>query len=388
MIHKEKIRRTIFLITTALFWFSLYAYIPMFPGYVESSGVSHSMVGLIIGSYGFSQMIIRIPLGIASDRLNKRKFFIILGIFCCFLSGLGLWLFDSAYSMLVFRSLAGVAVSSWVAFSVLFSSYYRSEEATKATGYLLSANNFGQVIAMFAGGSMAQALGVKSAFLLAAAAAVLALVSGMFISENKAIEKKPLSFAELISVGKSGNLIVVSCLAILLQFVTFSTVYGFTPIVAESLGASSVELGLLSAMSILPGIPAGALSGSFFSRKFGDRRTLFAGFIVSALSSLVIPFINSVPVLIMTQTIGGFGRGVTFPLLMGLSIKNVEENKRGSAMGFFQAIYGLGMFTGPIVVGFISDIASLNIGFYFTAFISIVAAFTVKFFVKDKTPET
>ncbi|MGI6576952.1 MAG: MFS transporter [Eubacteriales bacterium] len=388
MIHKEKIRRTIFLITTALFWFSLYAYIPMFPGYVESSGVSHSMVGLIIGSYGFSQMIIRIPLGIASDRLNKRKFFIILGIFCCFLSGLGLWLFDSAYSMLVFRSLAGVAVSSWVAFSVLFSSYYRSEEATKATGYLLSANNFGQVIAMFAGGSMAQALGVKSAFLLAAAVAVLALVSGMFISENKAIEKKPLSFAELISVGKSGNLVVVSCLAILLQFVTFSTVYGFTPIVAESLGASSVELGLLSAMSILPGIPAGALSGSFFSRKFGDRRTLFAGFIVSALSSLVIPFINSVPVLIMTQTIGGFGRGVTFPLLMGLSIKNVEENKRGSAMGFFQAIYGLGMFTGPIVVGFISDIASLNIGFYFTAFISIVAAFTVKFFVKDKTPET
>ena len=36
-------------------------------------------------------------------------------------------------------------------------------------------------------------------------------------------------------------------------------------------------------------------------------------------------------------------------------------------MGFFQAIYGLGMFAGPVVVGFISDTVSLNAGFYFTA---------------------
>ena len=52
-------------------------------------------------------------------------------------------------------------------------------------------------------------------------------------------------------------------------------------------------------------------------------------------------------------------------------------------MGFYQAIYGLGMFTGPVAVGFISDIASLNLGFYFAAFISIVAAFMVKMFIKE-----
>jgi len=381
--HNEKLKRTIILITISLFWFSLYAYVPIFPGYIENSGVSHSMVGIIIGSYGFSQMVVRLPLGIISDRLKKRKLFIILGIISAFLSGLGLWLFDSALSMLFFRTLAGVAVSPWVTFSVLFSSYYRSDEAPKATGYLVAASNFGQVLAMFAGSSIAEISGVKSSFLLAALAAVLAFASGLLISENKEITKKPLSFAELASVGKSGSLIIVSVLAILAQFILFATIYGFTPIVAESLGASSTQLGLLSALSVLPGIPAGALSGSYFTNKFGEKKTLFTGFLIAAFSCIAIPFVKSLPVLVITEVIGGFGKGVIVPLLMGLCIKNVEENKRGSAMGFFQSVYGLGMFAGPVVVGFISDIASLSTGFYFTAFICIISACMVKLFMKD-----
>jgi len=236
---------------------------------------------------------------------------------------------------------------------------------------------------MFAGSNAAEIYGARSSFLLAASAAVLAVILGLFIRENREISRKPVSFKELLSICKSGNLIVMSVLAILSQFISYATVYGFTPIVAESLGANSVLLGLLSTLSILPGIPAGALSGSFFAGKLGERKTLFLGFAVTALSCLSIPFVKSLAVLIVTQVIGGFGKGVTIPLLMGLCIKNVEENKRGSAMGFFQAIYGLGMFAGPVVVGFISDNVSLDAGFYFTAVIGIIAACIVKLFVKD-----
>ncbi len=381
-LHKERLTRIIFIITTTLFWFSLYTYIPIFPGYIEYSGVSHSMIGIIIGSYGFTQMLIRIPLGIASDKLNRRKLFIILGIAFSLLSALGLWVFNSAWSMLIFRGLAGVAASSWVTFSVLFSSYYDSE-TTKATGYIMAANNIGQVLAMFAGSSIAQIRGDKSSFLLASLAAVLALVFGMFISENRSIDKKPISFVELISVVRSRDIIILSTLAVFTQFVAYATVYGFTPIVAQSLGANSSQLGLLSTLSILPGIPAGILSGWIFAKKFGEKKTLFTSYIVLALSCLAIPFIKSYSVLVLTQIIGGFGKGVQIPLLMGLCMGKVSDSKRGSAMGFFQAIYGLGMTAGPIVVGFISDIASLNVGFFVTALVSVIAAFLVNLFVKD-----
>ena len=170
------------------------------------------------GSY-FTQMLIRIRL-IASDRLNRRKLFIILGIIFSLFSALGLWIFDSAWSMLIFRGLAGVAASSWVTFSVLFSSYYDGE-ATKATGYIMAANNIGQVLAMFAGSSIAQVSGDKSSFLLAAISAVIAFAFAMLISENKSIDKKPISFIELISVVKSGDIILLSVLAIF-QFASYA----------------------------------------------------------------------------------------------------------------------------------------------------------------------
>ena len=77
---KEKKNIRLFIFVTAFYWFSMYAYIPTFSPYIESLGASHKMIGLILGSYGFTQMLIRIPLGIYSDRINKKKIFVNIGI--------------------------------------------------------------------------------------------------------------------------------------------------------------------------------------------------------------------------------------------------------------------------------------------------------------------
>ncbi len=71
------------------------------------------MIGLVVGSYGFTQMLVRIPLGIWSDRIGKRKLFIFAGIACAVLSSLGLALSSNVWAIFGFRSLAGVAAASW-----------------------------------------------------------------------------------------------------------------------------------------------------------------------------------------------------------------------------------------------------------------------------------
>jgi len=43
-------------------------------------------------------------------------------------------------------------------------------------------------------------------------------------------------------------------------------------------------------------------------------------------------------------------------------------------MGFFQSIYGLGVFLGPVLVGISSNLGGLNIGFWFTGIIGFIAA--------------
>ena len=119
-----KSRKRLFYIVVMMYWFSMYTYVPILSPYVEHLGGSLFMIGLVIGSYGFTQLLVRIPLGIWSDRIGKRKVFIIAGIACAILSCLGMALTTNVWVVLGLRSLAGVAAASWVAFTVLFASYY------------------------------------------------------------------------------------------------------------------------------------------------------------------------------------------------------------------------------------------------------------------------
>ena len=99
-----------------------------------------------------------------------------------------------------------------------------------------------------------------------------------------------------------------------------------------------------------------------------------AGFVLTALSTFAIPLSKTVPVLYVTQAFGGVGRGLIFPVLMGLSIKTVSEEKRATAMGFFQSIYALGMFAGPALSGVLAGIVGLGGTFLITGILTSIGA--------------
>jgi len=65
----------------ACFWGALYLYVPILTPYAETLGASMTLLGLIVSSYGFSQLVLRIPVGIWSDRIGRRKPFIAAGLY-------------------------------------------------------------------------------------------------------------------------------------------------------------------------------------------------------------------------------------------------------------------------------------------------------------------
>ncbi len=251
----------------------------------------------------------------------------------------------------------------------------KSEDSPKAIGYLLSITVLGQVTATYGGGIIARWLGDEYTFLLALAAGSIGLIISLFVKENSEEKEVHITTSQLLSVAKDKTLILVSVLAILTQFMTFATTFGFTPLAAKELGANSYQLGLLLTLTSLPAILSGALSGSFFGKRFGEKNVIVIGFIITAATIMIIPFAKSLEILFISQIVGGFTKGALFPLLMGMSIKKIERNKRASAMGFYQAIYSIGMFAGPIIVGISTDLISLKLGFIFTSFIGVLGAF-------------
>ncbi len=370
-------RQLILLTAVALFWFSQFSYVPILPTYAKDLGASYQLIGLILGSYGFTQLLLRIPLGILSDRWNRRKPLIVAGMVLCFVSGLGMWLFPNIYAVLAFRALAGVAASFWVLHTVLFASYYPPAEATKASGHITAALNLGEMLAMLSGGAAAYFFAQEATFLLAAASGLLAIISSLAIKENAELHRAPLQARDLLAMARDRYLNVVSVLGIMMQIMTFGTVFGFIPLVAKNLGANFWEIGLLPTVFMIPGIIASAFLGTVLQRLMNERWLLGAGFLTMAGVCIATPFITSLSLLYLTQALCGLARGAAYPLLLGLSIKHVTESRRATAMGYYQAALGLGMFLGPLTVGKLSQAAGLDWGFWSMGLVAAAAAAVV-----------
>ena len=374
-------RLPIFFIATSLFWFALYAYVPFFAPYAEEMYAEPWLIGLMIGAYGFVQMVIRFPLGIISDRLRKRKIFIMAGLAFAAVSGLVVFAFPSPMMILAARSFAGVAASSWVVFTVLGAAYNKPGDTVRTIGMLNAYNSLGRVAALLLGGLVAQLLGFSYAFLLAGVAGLIGLVLSAGIVEKRPEAKQPPKISELLSVAKNRQLLCASLLAILSQYISFSTTFGFVPLVATRLGATNFMLGMLGVAATLPGIIIAPMAGRLL-KKFGISKVLVGGFLLTALACAVMPLSQAMWQLFIVQIANNIGLIVVFTSLMGLCIQDIEAERRATAMGFFQAVYGLGMFLGPFVMGWLTQGLGLEAAFVFTGGIAVLGAVVAVVFVR------
>jgi len=371
MTNSLRFSRGILFVTTVFFWFAQYAYTPFINPQLIVMGTTASMMGFVGGAYGFTQFVLRIPVGIFADKWQK-KFFICAGCLFAALAALCMLVFHNPIGFLAGRALGGVAASSWVPCTVLFSSYYKPEHTTRSMTMINMASITGRAVSFLAAALISSNFGPQSAFLLSMIGGFLGLAISLFIRESSAshAQKKSVTFRELLSVGLERSVLVTSGLAILMQVVAFATHMTFTANHAVYIGASLAQLGYVRMATLLPSIALSFFLSKFILKYIDAKHLVVAGFAITALYCALLPFTRTITQLYLAQMIGGIGDTLIFSLLMGLCVQNVATQKRGAAMGFFQSIYGIGMTIGPLIMGVFTDFASLRIGFFFMAAVS------------------
>ena len=373
---KEKLSRGILATVTIAFWFSSYAYTPFVNPQLIIMGVTASFMGFVGASYGFTQVILRVPVGIATDRLQK-KYIINAGCLCVGLAPLIMIIFHNPVGFLLGRALCGTAMAAWVAVTVLFTSYYSPEQATRSIALINLATQVGRLLSFFMAGFFASKFGPMSAFTLSAVGGFLAFGVSFFVREDKApSNKKPLTVRELLTVGGERNLLIVSTLAFCLQTISFATYFAFTANHAVAISATPAQLGYLPVALFIPAIILGYLLSNYILQRVEGKYLVILGFSLISIYCILVPLTTSVWQLFLVQTLGGSGNTLAFSLLMGLSVLKVAQEKRGAAMGFFQSFYSIGMMIGPIIMGFLTDAAGLRTGFFFMAGVGILSLLT------------
>lgn len=367
-----KYKKTTFSIVTVFFWFSMYAYLPQLTNYAKDMGANYKLIGLITGAYGFSQTVLRIPFGIISDALKKRKVFIVGGIISSLISAALTYFIPNPYSLLVTRFIAGIASATWVNFTILFVSYYKQSESGKAISIVTASSKLGQLLAMFTSGFIAMKYGVRAIFLSSMIASIICLVFSFFIYEEKVeVEKVPISTDGLSTVIKNKRILHISLLGALIQCIGYSTNFGFTPLIATGLGATKLELGFLTTAYNFPQVLFSLLAGTIMAEKMGRQKALLLGFIMTTSVCLFTPFAPSLTILYILQFIAGIGNAIAFSLLMAAVIEGVESHLMTTTMGFYQAAFGVGMILGPMILGSIGDYFGLTAGFIVVGLLGI-----------------
>jgi MFS family permease len=367
------LEKKLFPVGTILFWTSLYVYVPILPPYTEFLSRSLTIVGLVVGSYGFTQLLFRFPVGIWSDKKGRRKPFVLSGFAFAFVSCIGLALSPNAWLLLLFRGLAGVAASMWVAFTVLYSSYFRDAQTARAMSLITFCVGFAQMAGTYSGGKIADAYGWLAPFYVGAVLSALGAGFMLPISEKVNENRFIFSRRSLLSIASRRRLLSVSIITALSQFAVFITTYGFLPIYATRIGASKGDLGVLMFILHLCQTLSMLLAGTVVAPRIGYKAAVGAAYAVITCATVVTPYIRDLHLLLLIQGLGALGRGLAYPVLMGLAIQGVPQEEKAAAMGFFQAVYAIGMFSGPAAGGVIGDTFGLRGVFFCAGFVYLIA---------------
>ncbi|GGD67630.1 MFS transporter [Paenibacillus nasutitermitis] len=355
----------VFIAVTLLYWSTLYVYVPILTPFMKEGGYSDVLIGVVLGSYGFTQMFIRFPLGLLSDKMHKRKPFMMLGLLSGALSCLLFMIPGSWMWPLAGRIMSGVCASAWVAFTVLYAAYFSAGEATKAMSNISFLTVIGQLIGMTLSGWLADTFNWNAAFIVGIGFGVTGFLLTFAVKEPQGgVTRSPISLQYLRDVIRNRTLLQVSLLSILAHSVLFITMFGFTPLKATSLGATSGQLTIIVIAFMVPHAVTSLLSGRIIAPRIGTWNVAAAGFALSAVFTVAIAYSPSLGWLAATQALNGFAQGLHLPLLLGLAIQPFEPSKRATAMGFYQAVYSIGMFAGPFLAGFINDGFGREYGFW------------------------
>jgi EmrB/QacA subfamily drug resistance transporter len=115
--------------------------------------------------------------------------------------------------------------------------------------------------------------------------------------------------------------------------------------------------------------------------RFGQKRIYLAGLVVFTLASLACGMATSLPALVATRAVQGFGASMMTPQTMAVITRLFPPQRRGVAMGLWGATAGVAMLVGPPLGGILVDTLSWRWIFFVNIPIGFIAMALVLRFV-------
>jgi NNP family nitrate/nitrite transporter-like MFS transporter len=314
----------------------------------ESLGLSAAQKGLMVAVPILSGSVMRIPLGLLSDRFGGRRVGIamLLALYVPLLAG---WRAGTSLGVLIAVGLLlGVAGASFAVVLPLASRWYPPERQGLVMG-IAAAGNSGTVVANLVAPRIAATVGWHGVLALTTIPLTIVLLVFVALAKDSPTRVTAQSLASYLTVLRERELWWF-CLFYAVTFGGYVGLSSFMPILLrDQYRLPAVTAGYLTALAALAGSALRPLGGYVADRIGGVRllSVLFLGIATMYAAASRIPALTAmVVVLVAAMVCLGLGNGAVFQL-----VPQCFRRQIGIATGVVGAVGGLGGFMLPTMLG-------------------------------------
>jgi MFS family permease len=352
------------MLCTLVYFVAVGALQPTLPRFVKGPlGHGETAVGLAIGAFAFSAVLIRPFIGPIGDR-RGRRLLIVAGAGIVALSTAGLTFAESLPVLVGLRLVTGLGEAAfYVGAASVINDLAPEERRGEAVSYFSLALYGGLTLGPVLGETVLEAGSFDAAWIVAGASAGIATLLGFLVKETRPhFDVAPRHFRWLHPAGLLPGAVLATSVLGLGGFATF------VPLYALSLGLDGSRMVFVTFASVV------LLVRSFGARLpdiLGAQRAARAALTCQA-SGLALMGLWEVPLgLFIGAGVFGLGQALVFPALMTIAVRGAPPSERSAVVATFTSFFDLSFGLGAVALGGVAEILGYS-GAFVAA--SLVAA--------------
>jgi MFS transporter, DHA1 family, tetracycline resistance protein len=351
--------------------------IPLLPMFGEKFGASPFTIGLLIMSYSLMQFFFMPVWGRLSDKVGRRP--LLLTSLAASAIGYGIWGFTYSLPMLFLsRLVAGAGNANIAVAQAYIADITTPENRAKGMGLVGAAFGLGFVLGPAIGGLCA-IRGYNFVGFVAMGFSLLDLLFTFFMlpeppARTQAAHERFDMGGNFWSKVLADPRINISLAIFFLSTFAFSCMESTLVLLTErKFHYTPADNGwMFTFVGFVMVLVQGGMVGRL-SKKYGERRLIITGAIVSAIGLILIPITGLTLVLYAGLSLLAIGSGINNPSNQSLISKYANSQQVGGVLGLGQSLSTLGRIIGPIVACAAFQYCGMASP-YFLAACSLVAA--------------
>lgn len=320
--------------------------LPTLPLFLKELGGNDQLVGLIVGIFTFSALLLRPYAGHALES-KGRGFVYKTGLVIFVLSIASYSFISSILFLFLLRIVQGMGWGfSTTAGGTIATDIVPPKRRGEGLGYFGLSGNVALALGPTLGLTLVGVISFPQLFLICAALGLIALLFASQIRYKKAEEaEKRASKLKFDIFEKTA---VKPSLLLFFITATFGGIATFLPIYAIEKNIAGIELYFLLYAAFL--MISRTFAGRIYDRK-GHLYVFLPGALSIFIAMLMLAWLPNTAVLLIAASLYGLGFGSVQPALQAWSVENAPANRRGMANATFFSFFDLGIGLGAILFG-------------------------------------